>query len=120
MFCLELKTTNRAITYWSKEFENKEKKQSFQIKKNQIEGLHYANQFENVIAGFILNFRNVNKTYFLSINQFDEMESNLSKKSFNVDDVQNISNAYLILQKSKRVRYTYDVGKFVSDMLKFL
>jgi recombination protein U len=116
LFCLELKTTERSITYWSKEFENKDKKQSFQIKKNQIEGLHYAGQFEGIIAGFVLNFRNVNRTYFLSIEKYDYMINNLNKKSFNHDDIVQIG-AILIDQKLKRVRYTYDIDKFVSDML---
>jgi penicillin-binding protein-related factor A (putative recombinase) len=77
--------------------------------------LSCANQYKNVIAGFVINFRKVNRTYFLSINQFNEMTKGLNKKSINETDVQNIG-AYQIDQTIKRTRYKFNIEKFIDNM----
>jgi recombination protein U len=115
MYCWELKTTLGSLTYWSEKLDDKNKKQSFAIKANQIKGLQYASQFGGIVAGFILNFRKVNKTYFLSIQKFDEMVSKLDKKSFNIDDCIS-AGAILIEQQIKRTHYKYDIEKLINDM----
>lgn len=117
LFCMELKSFDGCLTFWKEEFEDKEKKQSFNIKKNQIHGLEKASKTKGVIAGFVLNFRKNNHTYFLGIDKFNEMISKIEKKSINE---QNIIDAggYLIEQTLKKVKYNYNVEKFISDMIK--
>ena len=66
LYCLELKSNNS--TSFSIQTSKDEKGKD--IKLHQIEGLKEASEYENIIAGFILNFRKINKTYFIDINTF--------------------------------------------------
>jgi penicillin-binding protein-related factor A (putative recombinase) len=106
------------MTFYREDFvdkENKDKKHTFMVKRNQIAGLTESAKFKGIISGLILNFRKTNHTYFIHINDFNSMVKNLDKKSFNEQDV--ISNqGYLIEQTLKRVKYTYNIQKFISDM----
>ena len=71
LFALELKSTkSTSFSFWRADFEDKSKSQTFLIHKHQIEGLLNASKYEGVIAGLILNFRNVNHTYFWRIDDF--------------------------------------------------
>ena len=116
-FALELKSTEgTSISYWSEEFEDKNKKQTFMIKKNQIKSLIKASTHKGIVAGFVLNFRKYNHTYFLSIEDFNNMVTNIDKKSFNESDVIK-ANGYLIEQKIKRVRYWYNIEKFINEIV---
>jgi len=119
LFTLELKSTEgTSITFYRDDFidkENKDKKYSFMVKKNQIIGLSESAKFKGIISGFILNFRKTNHTYFIHIADFNNMTKDLIKKSFNEQDVIN-NNGYIIEQTLKRVKYTYNIQKFISDM----
>lgn len=115
MFCLELKSFQQSsVSYWSKEFEDKSKKQNFLVKKNQIEGLTEAREYDGIIAGLLINWRNTNRTYFWDIADFNKFSEQNDKKSFNEKDMLN-SNALLIEQELMRTNYKYDIGKFVLD-----
>lgn len=114
LYCLELKSTEGSLTYWSEKFEDKTKKQSFNIRKQQILGLDNASKHNGIIAGFIFNFRKVNQTYFLSIQKFKDMIDRIEKKSFNLNDVIQ-SGAVLIEQTLRRKRYIYNVDGFISS-----
>lgn len=111
---MELKSTESSLTYWRKDFESDQKKQAFEIKKCQIEGLTKAATYPNVIAGFYINFRNVNKTYFLSIQDFHALTDQLNKKSINYKDV--AQYGIEIEQKLLRKNYKYNLRKFFDDM----
>src|SRR5690554_2379324 len=68
MYCLELKTTNSTSFSYQKDIKEKGKN----IKIHQIKGLTEADYHDkDIIAGFVLNFRKVNRTYFLDINDFE-------------------------------------------------
>lgn len=109
---LELKSIeNSPLTFWREDFEGK----SFNIKKHQIEGLKKASLVKGVIAGFVINFRKTNNTYFLHIDDFITMTINLTKKSINENDV--ASNGGLIIgSEIKKVNYKYNIQKFVEDV----
>ena len=64
LFTLELKSTQ------NKSFRHRGK--SPQIQPHQIEALVKASKHPNIVSGLILNFRTVNKTYFLHIKDFLE------------------------------------------------
>lgn len=81
------------------------------IRDNQIEGLTKASDY-NINSCFIFNFREYNNaTYFLTIENFNKMRSELQKKSFNISDLKKYGAIYIESNK-KRTRYTYDVGIF--------
>lgn len=116
LFLWELKSTQgTSLTFWREDFEVKGKQSSFMIKKNQILGLHEASK-HMLCAGFILNFRNKNNdTFFISIDDFLDMTSELNKKSFNIDDLK-ANNAIPIYSSKARTRYTYNIGKLIKEI----
>jgi recombination protein U len=117
LYCFELKTSLNSLTFWKPEYEYKEKHQSINNKSNQIIGLTNASKFENIIAGFIINFRSdINKTYFVSIDEFNKLINSISKKSFNCADVEKYTSAILIEQQIKKVHYKYDDGKLLKQL----
>lgn len=113
-FAMELKSTSGNLTFWREDFDKDGKKHTFEIKKWQIEGLDRASQHEGVIAGFYINFRNVNMTYFLSIQKFHELTDTLDKKSINHADV--CKYGVLIEQQLLKVHYKYNLRKFFDDI----
>lgn len=114
MYALELKSTqNTSISYWREDFEDKTKKQSFMIRKNQIQGLQKISKF-SIVSGFIYNFRFTNHTYFQSIDDFINMTKDSNKKSFNEADVFK-NNGILIDQKLMRCNYKYNIEKFMQQ-----
>ncbi len=116
LYGLELKTTLGSLTYWRKDFEDKKKKQSFQIKKNQILGLEKFSQYDGGIFGFVINFRKTseNHTFFVSINDFLKYTNALNKKSINIHDVLQM-NPIEIENRLLRTNYWYNLEKFFQD-----
>lgn len=111
-FPLELKSTQG--TSMSIQFTKEEKGKM--IKLSQINGLMKAQKHEGVYAGFLLNFRKTEHTYWLSIKDFYLFYKFTDKKTINEKDIQE-NNGILIPQVKKRVRYTYDVKRMI-EMIK--
>jgi len=81
------------------------------IREKQLQGLVDANK-RGVLAGFIINFRDVQETYFImaeSIKQFIETEE---RKSIPISYLRFCGE--LIPQTKKKVRYNYDL-KFMEN-----
>ena len=112
---LEMKSTkHNSLTFWREDFEDKNKKQAFQIRKCQIQGLEKWSKHSGVF-GFIINFReNENKTYFVDIGSFLDYTSSLSKKSINRDDILKMSPIE-IENDLMRTNYHYNVEKFLNE-----
>ena len=112
---LELKSTKHSsLTFWREDFESKDKKQTFQIRKCQIQGLEKWSRHTGVF-GFVINFRDSgNKTYFVDICSFLDYTSSLSKKSINKDDILKM-NPIEIENKLMRTNYHYDMEKFFKE-----
>ena len=93
-----------------------EGKTGYDIKLHQIKSLTQANNFDNVIAGFVLDFRCGN-TYWISILDFNRCLADTGKKSINSKDVES-HNGIIISKKIIRVNYKYDIlellGKITS------
>ena len=102
LYLLELKSTkSSSISYTM-------------IRDNQIKELTEASKY-NLIAGFIFNYREKNNaTYFMLIDDFNEMTSEINKKSFNILDVEKYG-AIKIDNEKKRTRYKYDIDSFVNE-----
>ena len=115
LYCLELKSTkSKYITF---DDINKPKSQDKMIKKHQIESLQKFSLFDNVVSGFILNFRDeehdMERTYFLDIKSFDMMRNKIRKFSFNELDLLT-NNAVKIVGQKKRVHYNWDIDGFLN------
>lgn len=112
---LEMKSTKHSsLTFWRRDFEDKDKKQTFQIRKCQIQGLEKWSK-HNGVFGFIINFRDCqNETYFINIGDFLNYTSSLSKKSINKYDILQMS-PIKIESNLVRTNYRYDVEKFLNE-----
>lgn len=114
LFCLELKSTK------SKSFSfERAKEDKGMVHFHQINNLREYSKFKGVIAGFVYNFRiedsNNEITYFISIDNFDRMVSNITKKSFNaIDLIQN--GAIKIESIKKRTLFTYGIKEFIEQV----
>lgn len=108
LFCWELKSTKGT----SISFEGK----SPMIKEHQIEELTNASEYKDIIAGFIMNFREPeNKVFFLSIQNFNKFLSETTKKSINIQDI--IKHGGIEVEgRLKRVRYKYNIKKFIKEI----
>lgn len=109
LYCFELKSTiGKSMSFWTKGDENKK-----MIKKNQIEGLNKAVKYDGVVAGFILNWRDNNNTYFFDIKDFNRMAKETGKKSLSEKNVIQY-NGVLMKQKLLRTHYRYDINDLFS------
>lgn len=117
LYCLELKTTSSK----SMSFDNikSDEEQNHMIHRHQIEGLMKFADFDNVVAGFLFNFRHFEgtdksfeTTYFQDVDSFNKMCDNVDKHSFNEIDLCMSGNIKKIIGQKKRTRYTWDLDSF--------
>lgn len=112
LYALELKTVaQKSISFERDKEENRE------IHYHQIKGLNDWNKFDGIICGFIIEFRKFEKTIFLEINEFNKLINTITKKSFNLDDLDNCNIKYTIIGQTKaRTRYTYKIDEFLKSI----
>lgn len=119
-YCWELKSVaQKYLTYHTSENDEKEKKKA-NIQWHQIEGLTTASEYENVIAGFLLNFRLDNGEqllYFLNIKDFNRFMKSTNKKSLNIMDVV-LYGGIKINGKKLKVNYRWDLDEFLENQSK--
>lgn len=84
----------------------------------QIESLKKFSQYKNVCSGLILDFRKADHTYFLNINEWDDLIQHIDKKSFNEGDMCDYCHPIIINKTKLKVNYKYDIEKFLSDTQK--
>jgi len=107
-YAFELKTTTAPLTFWRKADDLSVVKRTYNIRKNQIEGLLKVAETPGGIAGLVINFRPQNETYFVDIKRFVEVTDHMAKRSVNRTDISSIG--ILIPQELIRVRWRYDIG----------
>lgn len=83
------------------------------VKENQIKGLTDATKYKGVISGLVVNFRDVNKTYFLPINRLNHFKKTSDRKSYPIDLFE--KDGILIKQKIKTTRYDYFIDDFIKN-----
>lgn len=119
-YCLELKTVaQKYITYHTCENDEKENKTA-NIKWHQIDGLTKASEYNNVTAGFLVNFRLDNGEqllYFLNIKDFNKFRKNTTKKSLNIMDIA-LCGGVKINGEKLRVNYRWDLDEFLERQSK--
>ena len=62
---------------------------------------------ENIKAYFVLNFRELEETYAIEMETFNEFYNNTDKKSINISDVKKLGKK--LVQYKKRTSYRYNV-----------
>lgn len=103
LYLLEMKSTKSSSIPYS------------MIRENQIKELTESSKY-NLVAGFIFNYREKeNATYFMFIDDFNNMTSQISKKSFNINDLEKYGAVKIDCDK-KRTRYRYNILKFISEI----
>ena len=98
MYCLELKS----VLFGAVSYSGSNPK----IKEHQIKELIKASQY-GITAGFVLNFRDTENTYFLPIAQFEFLRQTSTKKSFSEKDIRGLSIE--IPHRKLKVSYRYDL-----------
>ena len=111
LFCLELKSTSNKYMGFEDIYSDKE--QSAMIHKHQTLGLLKCSSYQNVVSGFLLNFRLPENelTYFIEVNQFQKMCESINKKSFNIMDLV-LYGAKKIQGNKKRTRWYWNLEDF--------
>jgi hypothetical protein len=113
-YCLELKTAaQKYMSYHTCEQDEKEKKNA-NIQWHQIDGLTKASEYDNVIAGFLLNFRldGHQLLYFLNIKDFNKFRMSTTKKSLNIMDIA-LCGGVKINGEKLRVNYRWNLDEFL-------
>lgn len=111
-YCWELKSV--AQKYMSYQTSKDDDKNAI-IKWHQIEGLTKASEYDNVIAGFLLNFRLDNGEqllYFFNIKDFNRFRKSANKKSLNIMDVVLYGGIKINGEKLK-VNYRWNLDEFL-------
>lgn len=81
------------------------------LREKQYSGLNMVSNFKGVTAGFIFNFRDYNKTYFVDADVLYSYIIAEEKKSFSLKWCED--NGVIIGQKKKRTRYRYRLDEFL-------
>ena len=110
LYTLELKSVGtKSISF------EREKTDKGVIHKHQIDNLLKFSTYENIVSGFVLDYRLSDRTYFCMIEEFVNMVNNLDKKSFNEKDLFEYCNPIEIEKKKLKVNYRYNICKFLKD-----
>lgn len=112
LFAIECKTFKERCSF------ERDKSDKGIIHFHQIEFLLKFSQYENIISGFLLDFRNSDNTYFLHILDFLNLIKNINKKSFNEKDMLKFSNPILIDKIKLKINYRYDIEKLLLEFAK--
>ena len=100
---------------------SKDEDRNKMIKWHQIEGLTEAAQFDGVEAGFLLSFLNektqVETTFYLPIENFNDFLNTSDKKSINMVDVLK-HNPVVVNQIKKQKYYRFEIGKLFDALEK--
>lgn len=108
LFAIECKSTKyKSIAYQVNKDDGTK-----MIKYHQIKSLNELSDYDGIISGFIFNFRdeekNLQRTYFQNIIDFNKMCKDIAKKSFNEMDLL-LNNGIKINGEKKRTRYIWNI-----------
>lgn len=120
---LELKSTTTGSLSYNIPPNIKIKGKQYDIKPHQVEALMKRSEYDNVIAGLVIDFserttktKTINgATYFIEINAFFDYVINNGKKSINLQDAQQIG--IKVDKTLKRTNYTYHIKDFLNNIL---
>jgi recombination protein U len=109
LYALEMKTVKgKSISFERSKEENRE------IHWHQINGLKKMNSVGGCVCGFVIEFRELETTVFISIDEFEKILNGTEKKSFNYNDLINLDVDFLTIpQEIKKTHYRYDIDYFL-------
>lgn len=81
------------------------------IRDSQIKGMAKAVEYRGVYGGFILNYRDLEETYYIPVMELVWFILSKQRKSIPVDWCR--EKGVRIAQKKKKVRYTYDIKSWL-------
>jgi recombination protein U len=81
------------------------------IRDNQIKGMYKASQYKGIFAGFLINYRDLEETYYITVADMVAFISSTERKSVPVEWCR--ENGVRIVQTKKRVRYSYDLRSWL-------
>lgn len=110
LYAFEAKTVaGKAISF------ERSKEESKEIHYHQIQGLTKWSEYDGITAGFIIEFRGLEQTIFLDIQDFNKLIEMIDKKSFNVKDLADNGLPYFIIpQQRMKTRSKYDIDAFLA------
>ena len=111
LYALELKTTKgKSISF------ERDKKENKAIHYHQIDGLSRVDKYDGIVSGFVIEFRELTKTVFISISEFNKLISIINKSSINYDDLDTHDIKYIeIPQQLLKTHYQYDIQSFFDN-----
>ena len=112
LYALELKTVGGKSISFERVEEDKG-----EIHLHQIRGLTGWNEYSGITCGFVIEFREIELTVFIDIEDFNKLIEAVGKKSFNLKDLDDYDIPYFVIPQWKpKVNYRYDLEKFLSEM----
>lgn len=81
------------------------------IRPNQIQGMYKAVQHKGIYAGFLINFRDLEETYYITVQDMVAYINSTDRKSIPVEWCR--ESGVRIQQSKKRVRYTYNLSEWL-------
>ncbi len=111
LYFLELKTVD--AKYIS--FERRESDYGT-VHVHQTNSLTKFHSYGNCISGLVIEFRKLEKTIFLPIDEYNKLIEQITKRSFNFDDLEKYGVKYYIIpQKLLKTHYRYDIESFLKE-----
>lgn len=81
------------------------------IRDNQVKGMLKAVRHIGIFAGFIINFRDLEETYYIPVAMYESYRVSANRKSIPVEWCREHGDK--IEQTKKRTRYSYDLEGFL-------
>lgn len=77
-------------------------------------GLNEWNKYDGITCGFIIEFRQLEKTVFIDIEEFNKLVEVIPKESFNYKDLTDYDIKHTVIGQIKaRTRFTYKLDEFL-------
>ena len=116
LYALEMKTVNEKSISFERSKEDKGK-----IHYHQIDGLNKWSKYGGIVCGFIIEFRPIEETIFILIDDFNTLMDKVEKKSFTIGDLDKLEIPYIVIPQTKmRTRYRYDIDGFINSTRKLV
>ena len=110
IYALELKTVKGKSISFERTKDEKKK----EIHYHQIQGLKNFKDIGGSVCGLIIEFRELETTVFIDVDDFIEMTKVNPKKSFNFKDLETFEVPYIVIpQKKLKTNYKYDIETFL-------
>lgn len=111
LYALELKTVKgKSISF------ERSKEEHGEIHFHQIEGLRNFARVGKCVCGFVIEFRELETTVFVSIEEFLRLSETITKKSFSYKDLNDYGIEYVIIPQSlAKTHYKYGVESFLRN-----